>query len=126
MKICDSNYNEAAKIFGKIPKEFLSEKSMLQKYIIDYYDRFIKARKKVYDEQVARISEEIQKYLHLAEGYIKKANYELAEEVFSEIKRYFASMPEGYLHKRAEMNEKILFIYKKLIIGMDGKGLSLE
>ena len=112
-------YEEISKLFDKLPKGFLKEKTELQNKIISLHEEIIKRKNMLVTEEMEQKSAKVYNLLKITKGYIDKKQHDLANEVISELAEIYKSLPEGFYHKKIEIHTKILDLSKRLMIESD-------
>jgi len=112
-------YDEANKRFNEFPDGFLKECSALQDEIITIHEIILEKKNEIMAKEMETKTEKIYNLLKLAEGYINKQQYDLANEIISELTNTYALLPEGFFQKKIEMHTKILDLSKQVMIESD-------
>ncbi|MFH1849188.1 MAG: hypothetical protein ABH879_03285 [archaeon] len=116
-------YDEISSVYEKLPSGFLSEKIGLQDTILKLYEKLITKRRKQASAEMEKKSRKLEEILATAAIYLKKKQFDLANELFHEAMRVYGSLPGGFLELKTNLHNRILDLYKNVMLGIDESSL---
>ncbi|MFH1590795.1 MAG: hypothetical protein ABIC95_02610 [archaeon] len=129
----DNNIDEAMltflkieKLYNEMPSGFFEIKAQTETKILELNKRLIRKKNLVYRQRFVSKANEIGSRLTKAEEYLKNDQTELANGIFFEIDHIFNSLPKGFLHEKSSLHNRILMVYKDVLLTSDARFLSVE
>ena len=115
----ESIYKEIKQLYTGLPEGFLREKTDLQGKIVKVYEELAAKSEAMASRDFLSKLSEINKLILDAENLIKKKEFDMADEIYPEIVSAFSLLPEGFLEKKIELRNRILALYRDVMLNMD-------
>lgn len=111
-------YNRIAEAYSKLPKGYYSRKADLEIEMMEL-NRMIalKKDKELLEETKARINE-IEMLIESTKNYIISKEFDLAKEAYEEMVSIYNSIPEGFFEENVKIQNRIVKLYKDLLVSM--------
>ncbi len=111
-----STYQKLRSIFyNGLPSGFLKEKTMLQSMILPVYSALARNYEASEEMKLSKAKAEIESQIAEMRQLVNAGKLGEAKQKYAEIKRTYASMPEGFLQEETELQDKTLDAYEELL-----------
>ncbi len=121
IKAAEETYEGVKAEFSKMPAGFVNEKIDLQNAIIDTYQYMLSKSENQAHKILLERSLDIQKLVNEGCSYIKSGKVELAEEIYKHAVNAYNNLPPGFVYEKAVMRQKILNLYREVMLNSDVK-----
>jgi len=109
-------YNEIERIYFNLPEGFLSEKTHLQKKILNLQEKIIVKKEDIYLGDFKSKSKTISGKLFRIKKLVRKRAMAEAVKEYGNMRRVFATLPTGFLEEKTELQNRILTTYRELLL----------
>tara|TARA_Y100000034_G_scaffold96396_1_gene117360 strand:+ start:2589 stop:4943 length:2355 start_codon:yes stop_codon:yes gene_type:complete len=109
-------YNEVKSVYDSLPSGFFSEKTKLAENILKFFQKLSTITTKINNKNMELKTKEILVLVNQIEAFIAQRNVEKAIDVYTKLKKVYSSLPPGYLTKKLDIQEKMINIYRQLMV----------
>ncbi len=110
-------YTYLEKTFRNLPEKFKNDRENVKDALLKINTRFTSNLSETSLKTVDDISKEIENLIANVKNDIKEKNFKNAEKMYSQIEKLFNSMPEGFIEKKMEIENKIIDLHAEIING---------
>lgn len=116
IKSAEETYGKIKEAFISLPPGFVSEKTELQRMIIQGYEYFLSRSESYFNADIAAKKAAIERLMGDALSYLKSGRIELAEEVYNEIIKEYNQFAPGFSYEMSALRPRLLDVYREIII----------
>ncbi len=104
-----------------LPKEFMEKEKRLKEHLLKLNEVLILGMDKAMTSEFTKKYEEIQQAFNNIQQYIKdnkissKEDLQNVEKLYATAKNIYLAMPEGFVERRVEIQDRLLDLYKTII-----------
>ncbi|MBI4150178.1 hypothetical protein HY488_02120 [Candidatus Woesearchaeota archaeon] len=106
-------------LYATLPEGFLKEKTQLQHQILEIYQRLILRKENMYATEISAGVTQINELMRQAYVALEKSDLEKARDLFVKITDAYATLPQGFLETKAELESKMLDLHHLLSLKMN-------
>lgn len=100
-----------------LPEGFIKRRVALQDRLLELYKKIILSKKKILTSEFEQKSKAVLDLMQITADNIDKNDFDAAHTSFDQINALYRELPEGFLKAKTELQNKILDMYQKLIMG---------
>lgn len=100
-----------------LPEGFIERRVALQDRLLSLYKKIILSKKKILTSEFEKKSKTVLDLMQVTADNIDKNDFDAAHTSFDKINALYRELPEGFLKDKTELQNKILDMYQKLIMG---------
>jgi len=106
-------------LYSAIPEGFLKEKTQLQHQILEIYQRLILSKENMYANEITIGAAKIDGLLNQAYAAAEKNDLGKAREIFTKATDAYASLPQGFLETKVELESRLLDLHNLLSLKLN-------
>ncbi len=112
-------FNEARRVFDKMPSAFSDEHSNSQALLLKYYRQLIELKKYVSVQSIKQGSSKIHKLVEKAQKAHKAKDFDVAYDLYKEVIHEYNTLPQGFDPGKLELRKQVYQLYYDVISGHD-------
>ncbi len=113
----ESTYLEINRIFERMPKGFVQQKTSLQEKIVSLYEQLLENMDATKSQAFRNSVEALNKLIKACQDSVKSGNYAEANALYKTLKDAYAKLPPLDIFLRQRIRNSILSLYRSIMLG---------